>query len=464
MSETPFTLLVVDDNEINRMTWVAHLKRQGYIVETAEDGLEAIQQVEKKPIDLILLDIMMPVMSGFEVLKILRQTYSPADLPIIMATARDQSEDIVEAFELGANDYVTKPVDFPVSLVRIQAQLRSRTPSRTRMKAPTLSAKTIAEAEPGTILEDKYRLEELIGHGTYGAVYRATHLKLKRAVAVKLLHAHVQKRGEALKRFEREGISACQIEHPNAVAVLDFNVAFGVPFLVMEMLEGHSLEEEMKRTGTMSPLRCAVVLLPICEVLAEAHSLGIIHRDIKPQNIFLQHARRGEVVKVLDFGIAKLIDNPNSDADITIEGGGPGTPTYMAPERFSKNPYDGSADVYSLGIMLYEMLCAHPPFISPDGNPIRVALMHMSEPPKSLCERNPEIPRPVEEVVMRALEKDPRKRPTAGELARQFFAALGLQLPTAYENALRRAAPAPSNLDSSGVRMGGETDDSSTLS
>jgi len=427
--EPRFTILLVEDNELHRTMWSTFLKREGYDVVTAADGVEALRLIKRAPVDLVLLDIMMPVISGYEVLKLLRQRYPPDDLPVIMATAKDHSADVVKAFDLGANDYVTKPLDFPVVLVRIQAQLRGRVPAHTRPTPTRPSPRSVAKIAPGTVLEGKYRLDELLGHGHYGAVYRATHLKLRRPVAVKLLRTPAQAEDEALERLRREGISACRLEHPNVVTVLDFSVSSRVPFLVMELLEGNSLEVEIRERGPLTPLRCAVILLPICEVLAEAHSLGIVHRDIKPGNIFLQHARRGEVVKVLDFGIAKLLGDTVLDPDITVDGSGPGTPTYMAPERFSEKPYNGRADVYSVGVMLYEMLTGKPPFVVPDGNPIKMALMHMSEQPRPLCEENPELPRPLEEVVFSALEKDPEDRPSAEELARSFTQALGLELP-----------------------------------
>ncbi len=426
-TEPRFTILLVEDNELHRTMWSNFLRREGHVVVTAADGIEALRLIKDTPVDLILLDIMMPVISGFEVLKILRQRYSPDDLPVIMATAKDQSTDVVKAFDLGANDYVTKPLDFPVVLVRIQAQLRARVPAHT--KPPRPKERSVLKMAPGTVLEGKYRLDAKLGHGQYGAVYRATHLKLRRPVAVKVLRTPAQAEDEALERLRREGISACRLEHPNVVTVLDFSVSSRVPFLVMELLEGKSLEEEIRERGPLSPLRCAVILMPICEVLAEAHSLGIVHRDIKPGNIFLQQARRGEVVKVLDFGIAKLLGDSVFDPDITVDGSGPGTPTYMAPERFSEKPYNGRADVYSVGVMLYEMLTGKPPFVVPDGNPIKMALMHMSEQARPLCEENPELPRPLEEVVFAALDKEPDDRPTAEELARNFTAALGLELP-----------------------------------
>jgi len=436
MSEPQFTLLLIGADP-DHSAWSADLEREGYAVEVMETGANALHRLRRGPVDLVLVASELPDTDAFAVLKSIRELYSPAKLPIVMVTSGRRTDEIVRAFDLGANDYIAKPVDFQVLLVRIQARLRGHEPVTPveEKKAPTSGL----EIEAGTVLDGKYRLESQIGRGHYGVVYRATHLTLERPVAVKLLHPNYYNRDESLERFRREGISACQIEHPNAVSVLDYSVTEGgLPYLVMELLEGRSLEDEIRDNAPLHPVRCAVILLPICEVLAEAHSLGIIHRDIKPQNIFLQEKRRSEVVKVLDFGIAKLVDDAILGQELTVDGSGPGTPTYMAPERFSEAPYDCRVDVYSLGVLLYEMLTGRPPFHTPTGNPIKLALMHMSEAPAPLCDVNPHVPRPLDKVVRRALEKDFTQRPWVGELAQEFFRALGMELPKQYVTVFRQ--------------------------
>ncbi len=427
MGETPFVVLVVDDNEVNRELYSRYLELEGYQVLAAGDGEEALERIESEPVDLVLLDVMMPGLDGFEVLETVRKEHSPEVLPVIMATAKDQSADVVKAFDLGANDYVTKPLDLRVVAVRAQAQLRAKIVARAR---PPEAITSVVNIEPGTVLEGKYRLDSLIGQGSFGAVYRATHLTLERAVAVKLLDANLQAGDESLARFQQEGISACRIQHPNAVAIMDFSVTTaGIPFLVMELLRGSTLEDELNRRGRLPPERCGEILMPVCGVLSEAHSLGIIHRDIKPQNIFLHQSRHGELVKVLDFGIAKLIGDAAAEQDLTLEDGVIGTPIYMAPERFVKVPYDGRADVYSLGIMLYEMLVGKPPFYLTGTSPLKVIYAHMNEEPRPPRELNPELTPEIEAVVLRALNKDMELRPTADVLVAELAAALGLEVP-----------------------------------
>jgi serine/threonine protein kinase len=426
LSPLPFTILLADDNAVNRELWSAFLIKEGYQVLCSSGGEEALDLLAENPVDLILLDVVMPDMNGFEVLKELRLEFSPSAMPVIMVTAKDDSEDVVRGFDLGANDYVTKPLDVHVLLVRIQAQLRSKIPSASS-SLPS-QGPVIEEYKPGTVLDGKYRLDSLIDRGSFGAVYRAMHLSLKRKVAVKLLAATLDTDPASRTRFQQEGISTCQIQHPNAVAVLDFSLTTeGTPFLVMELLEGFTLDDEIKEDGLLDPLRCAVLLVPICEVLQEAHGLGIIHRDIKPQNIFLHHGRHGEVVKVLDFGIAKMVGEMALNRRITLEGSIVGTPAYMAPERLSDEPYDGRSDVYSLGVMLYEALGGRRPYSPRSGGMLELIQVGDRKPPPSLRELRPEIPEAIDRLVLETLERSPTARPTARELAARFTAALGLE-------------------------------------
>jgi eukaryotic-like serine/threonine-protein kinase len=294
----------------------------------------------------------------------------------------------------------------------------------------------------GTIFDSKYRLEAKIGLGGFGAVYRATHLGLNRPVAVKILHSNVQNASpENLERFRQEGISACSVAHPNAVSVLDFGVTTdSYAYLVMELLNGHSLSDELQEKSRLSILRCAEILPPVCDVLTEAHLSGIIHRDIKPDNIFLHRTRRTEIVKVLDFGIAKLIrsQSERSGKSLTATGILMGTPEYMAPERIRNKTYDGRSDVYSLGVILYQMLCGRLPFESPEGDFVAVMWMQVNDAPPPLQLFNPDIPPAVERVVLQALEKSPDRRPTAEELAYNFLNVVQESAPESESNAFGR--------------------------
>ena len=416
MTEQTFSILVVDDNPVTRVQCSRVLTRNGYRVLLAEDGIEALRLIKEEPVDLVLLDVMMPGLSGFDVLEAVRKLYPSNRLRVLMVTAKDQSEDVVKAFQLGADDYITKPLDVPIMMARIKVHLRSRS-------AVPEPPKSVMEQGIGSVLEERYRLESMIGQGNFGTVFRATHLTLKRPVAVKIFSKGLRTGGGSEARFRREAISACRIDHPNAVKVLDLSVTeSGVPYLVMELLEGRSLADELSRDGCLTLERCGQLLAPICEVLSEAHKVGIVHRDVKPQNIFLHQGRQGEVVKVLDFGIAKLADDAAFEEKPTLDGL-VGTPTYMAPERFGGGECDRGVDVYSLGVMLYEMLTGRPPFDS-DGDLFKLIVLHMDEAPASPCELRPELSPAIGQLVLDTLSKDRAARPSAGEVGGRFAAAL----------------------------------------
>jgi serine/threonine protein kinase len=278
----------------------------------------------------------------------------------------------------------------------------------------------LSEALPGTVLDDKYELEKKIGSGGFGTVYRAMHLLLQHPVAVKVFRPSIGTDPvKNLERFRIEGISASRVRHPNAISVLDFGVSgASIAYMVMELLNGWSLKDELDQKYTLSVSRCINILIPVCSALAEAHAMGIIHRDIKPSNIFLHQPKEGELVKVVDFGLAKLVSdtlNPEFQS-LTETGSLLGTPVYMSPERLSNKPYDGQADMYSLGVMMYEMLCGRLPFQSSKDNYWSIVLMHMTHTPTLPGKMNPEISEKLESVMMRCLAKNPRERPTAKEL------------------------------------------------
>lgn len=211
----------------------------------------------------------------------------------------------------------------------------------------------------------RYAIVRVIGEGGMGAVYEATHLQLKRRVALKLLLPGGVRNAEARARFFREGELAARLDHPHIVSVLDLGIEGDVPFLVMECLDGEDLSTLLTREGPLPVHTLVEILLPVCAAVAHAHADGIVHRDLKPANIFLSRTRSGEVVpKLLDFGVSKSIDISGAHA-LTASAGFIGTPNYMSPEQIRKSrDVDALSDQYALGVILYECATGRLPFES----------------------------------------------------------------------------------------------------
>jgi eukaryotic-like serine/threonine-protein kinase len=303
---------------------------------------------------------------------------------------------------------------------------------------PLRADATVADDAPldpllGRVLDDKYRLDARLGEGGMGAVYRATHLLIERPVAVKVLNSRLVTDEAAKERFRREARAAGRLQHTNAVAVTDFGeTRDGLVYLVMELLEGRSLREVLAHEAPLDAARAVSLMLQIAAAVEAAHEAGIIHRDLKPGNIFLvQRPDSPYIVKVLDFGIAKLSPDGGLSFVDTLTGAGVmiGTPRYMSPEQFDGAQLTPASDVYSLGIILYEMLTARTPFTG--ATPLALALKHSSEIPQPLREIVSTVPPALEAVALHALEKKPEARPAnAGEFRRELFAVaerLGLE-------------------------------------
>jgi serine/threonine protein kinase len=301
---------------------------------------------------------------------------------------------------------------------QLLAESRAATLRSARRSEQMFSA--LAETLPGHILDEKYRIDDKIGSGGFGTVYRGEHILLHHPVAIKVFRPALGQEGaESMERFRTEGISACRVNHPNAVTVLDFDVSAGsLAYLVMELLHGHSLAQQLRVDGKLPHVRAAEIACAVCDALAQAHAAGIVHRDIKPSNVFL-HGTNGErVVKVIDFGIAKLTDESQAPgAESTTQSGMfLGTPAYMAPERVFNQPYDGRADVYAVGVMIYEMVAGRLPFERTIGGHLSLMRMHAVEEAPPLSKVVPDAHPMLVETVTRAMKKEPADRPTAAQL------------------------------------------------
>lgn len=263
----------------------------------------------------------------------------------------------------------------------------------------------------GTVLDNRYRIDALLGEGGMGEVYRAEHIQIGRKVAIKVLHPLYSNEEEVLERFRREARAATAIGHPNIVDVTDSGTTpDGRAFFVMEVLEGMELADIIIDNKWMDPQRAAHVAIQVCQAVGAAHKAGIIHRDLKPENVFLI-TRDGEpdFVKILDFGIAKSTRmEMTSGGGLTQPGLAMGTPEYMAPEQAAGKPADERADIYAAGGLLYAMLVGRPPHEG--SNIMEVLTLKATTMPQMPREIRPEIPEKLEAVIMKTLSRDPDLR------------------------------------------------------
>ncbi len=273
----------------------------------------------------------------------------------------------------------------------------------------------------GSTIAGKYRINAKLGSGGMGAVYRAQRTIIGDDVAIKILHFN-EDDSLGAERFRREAQAAARLKHAHAVSIFDFGISDdGRQYLVMELVEGESLRQLIKRQGRLSSAFAAEIVSQVCAALDEAHRHNIVHRDIKPDNIIVDLRGAKPEVTVLDFGIAKLRGDVAST--LTQTGSVLGTPHYMSPEQCLGEELDGRSDIYSLGIVLYEMLAGVVPFNSPIST--AVVVQHVNQAPPSLRGLNPAISGSVERVVLHALEKKPEARPaTPGAFAAELAAAV----------------------------------------
>ncbi len=585
-------ILVVDDNEMNRDVISRRLQHKKYKVETAENGYVALEMLAKGGFDLVILDVMMPGLSGYDVLKKLREEASMGDLPVIMATARDASEDIVQALSLGANDYVTKPLDFAVLLARVKTQLQlkqaleelreahqkiqdaqrriaaleERAPEAVQdipawanaaatnladaLGTPRVGVFLIEDSElvvlvkadvprpsvsglfraanrhrPETLENDagpatvvpivgmtgelfggisigrsievldetelrlatsiahqlagaielrrlreavasqrarrdasrqqlidqgvalvlvcplcgrcfdhtsqtcpddgdrldsrwllpsvvagRYRLTRVLGEGGMATVFQARDEKLTRDVAIKILKAEFFDDENIRQRFEQEARALGQIDHPGVLRVFDTGELDGFVYLVTEVLRGQDLESVLRNHGPARPDQAARLVRQLGAALSAAHQARVLHRDIKPGNIFLTHHADGFHAKMLDFGLAKSMRTTDT---LTKTGLIVGTPAYMSPEQIQGHAVDARSDVYSLAVVLFEVLTGQRLVRNTELFEIFSEIVRYSPP--LVTSFVPSLSHDVDRLFSQALAKSPADRPLSAD-------------------------------------------------
>jgi len=481
-------ILVVDDIEDNRGVLQRRLQREGHTVVCAENGTQAIALASQGGFDMVLLDVMMPVMDGYETLQQLKAKDVTRDIPVIMISALDELATIVKCIERGAEDYLPKPFDPVLLRARISACLEKRelrdrerlfirdvlrvVAAAVEVEKGSYSGGSLAEIslrvdevgtlarvfdsmvagirdreerlraqidklreeiagvsdepvtsdesspellQPGSTIAARFSIERVIGRGGMGVVYLALDTELGERVAIKtLLPEHLTADETAMQRFRNEIRLARRIAHRNIVRTHDFGKTDDMFYVTMEFVEGTTLRSVIDRRGTLGATAMLAIAKQLADALKCAHDEGIIHRDIKPQNLLLDATG---TLKVMDFGVARLIQRTNNN--LTQVGMVVGTPTYMSPEQLLDEDVDARSDLYSAGVVLYECLVGQPPF---EGkSPIALISKILSAPITPPHELRPDIPRNVSALVMQLLAKDVKVRmQSAGALLDQL--------------------------------------------
>lgn len=311
-----------------------------------------------------------------------------------------------------------------------------------------------AVADPliGLVVAERYRIVEQVGRGGMGIVYRVAHTRIGKLLAMKLLAGELSTNKDVVRRFKQEALTVSKLSNPHTVQVFDYGVWQHLTYLVMELVEGLDLSRTLRRQGPMPFSRVGKLMVQVCSSLSEAHQKGIVHRDVKPENIMvLAGEARSEIAKVLDFGLAKLRENPDLN-EVTTQGAVIGTPYYMSPEQVLGEDVDGRTDIYSLGAVMFRALTGTYPFTA--NTPMAMFTKHLTEAPPSACERAPKlnIPEGVSDAIMRCMAKDKEDRfPTVDALRELLLVELNaLGLPSSDRVLLSDEPTDPSLADAMG--------------
>lgn len=411
-------LVIDDDVPLSRMIqdW---LSNEQHFVQMVHSGLEGWQHMKNGQFDLIILDWDLPDIHGIDIIKRFRA--SGGVTPIILLATNNSVEDKETGLDSGANDYLTKPFQVKELSVRIRTLFRNLGVATGPPKALGIGNEAVLNRANlvGTSLAAKYEFLEVLGEGGLGLVFKARHAQMGKLVAVKMLQADTS--GELfVARFEREAKALCRLDHQNIVSVFDFGITERQqPYMVIEHIEGKDLDTILE-TEEYIPLDAGLeIMAQVCDGLAHAHEMGILHRDMKPGNIMLKKVTgKAPIPKILDFGLAKLKD-PESQDQIALTQTGQvfGSPPYMSPEQIRGRQLDERSDIYSVGCMLYEIFTGCPPFVADQA--VKLMLMHLENAPEPMRRIRPDLnfPEELDRIVMTALSKDPAKRfPSMGDL------------------------------------------------
>jgi len=376
---TGHILVVEDDSDSSEMleSW---LEEQGHTVCLAANAAEALVLLELERPDLVLLDLVLPDVSGFTVLERIRRKHPVNSLPVIMLTAQEDSDDIIQGFRLGASDYAKKPVDLELLSSRIKRQLQLKAGSNRQIA--------------------NFRIDRKLGAGGMGVVYAATHMVTGDRVALKVLHRSMAFDHDYVARFMRETELASRVKHENVVAVIDAGCWEETYYLAMELIEGDDVFDLVSE-GRLSLKETLDIAVQVTRGIAAIHDEGILHRDIKPENVLLD---RQWIAKISDFGIAREL---TGNSRLTDPGVGFGTVAYTSPEQMLGEG-DQRSDFYSLGATIFFMVTGKDPFPA-DKPPTLIYSLKNSRVPR-MSEYNKKLQPALVELVAGMMQPQEHRR------------------------------------------------------
>ncbi len=397
-------ILIVEDDLALLETLKTFLEIENFDVLTADDGDKGFRLALQEKADLIVLDINLPTINGYEVCRKIRA--KGIMTPIIMLSGEKREElDRALGLDIGADDFLLKPFGTKEFLARINAVLRRsglKVEETGEYYTRTETIEIPSQALPrGSTFAGRYEVVEELGRGGMGKVYRVTDKKIGEEVALKLLSPSIAADKKTIERFRNELKFARKISQRNVCRMFDLSEEDGTPYITMEYVSGEDLKSLLKKTGQLTIKKAISIAKQICEGLSEAHRLGVVHRDLKPHNIMID--KEGNA-RIMDFGIARSMKMKG----ITEAGTVFGTPEYMSPEQVEGKEVDPRSDIYSLGVILFEMVTGEVPFKG--ENALSVALKHKTDTPPVPRKLNPQIPESLNRVILICMEKDREAR------------------------------------------------------
>lgn len=398
-----------DDPQILRLVGLV-LERAGHEVITTSSPHDVLELASQNGIDAVVLDVVMPEVSGFELLEELRHNPDTADIPILFLSGLGAGADRVRGLSQGADDYLVKPFEPDELVLRVERLISWRQRQPGSREKPAVGLGDDVGSATGGETSDKryfgrYEVSDKIGAGSMGTVYRGWDPRLERRLALKSVPldstALGTQRQELLELLRHEAVTIAKFSHPNIVAVYDMGDAAGSAFVAMELIDGVSMAHYLQQNGAIPPKRLIPLAIGIVSGLIAAHENGVIHRDVKPSNVLL--GRDGSI-KVTDFGLAYVMSGATSDSTQLY-----GTPGFVPPEALADEPYTKAGDLFGLGATLYQALTGRHPLA---GANLRETILNtMRGEVKPITEEVPDIPSDLADLVMGLLSVDDKSRP-----------------------------------------------------